>query len=210
MNSFLSTFTKQTAIDSVIKSEGGDRYTNDPNDSGGPTRYGITQVVANANKGLWATYSFNGDMTQLPLGLAQAIYGKQYWDSLSLDAIFKVSPTLAYLLFSIGVNSGTGTAGKHLQRVLNSLNNQGALYSDIAVDGAVGNGSVLALQLCVSKLGTNGLRDIIVAVASLQIAFYINDVETRAKDETYTYGWMNRICGVLTDAGLLNTLAQGA
>lgn len=210
MNSFLSTFTKQTAIDSVIKSEGGDKYTNDPNDSGGPTRYGITQVVANANRSLWATYNFTGDMTQLPLGLAEAIYGKQYWDSLSLDAILKVSPTLAYLLFSIGVNSGTSTAGKHLQRVLNSLNNQGTLYADITVDGSVGNGSVNALQQCVTKLGTAGLRDVIIAVASLQIAFYIADVEAHPKDETYTFGWDNRICGVLTDTGLLIPLVQGA
>jgi lysozyme family protein len=210
MNAFLSAFNKQTAIASVIKSEGGDKYTNDPADSGGPTRYGITQVVAQANRDLWATYGFNGDMQTLPEGLAVAIYSKQYWDINSLDGIYAISPTLTYLLFSIGVNSGVGTAGKHLQRVLNSLNNGGTLYADIATDGGVGKGTVAALNAAVAKLGNEGLRNIIMAVKSLQDAFYIADVETRPKDEKYTSGWYNRMNNILSDVGLLNPLAKGA
>jgi len=39
------TFDLQVEIDALIEREGGDKYTNDPNDSGGPTRWGITQFV---------------------------------------------------------------------------------------------------------------------------------------------------------------------
>ena len=52
-------------LDELIKREGG--YVNNPADRGGATKYGITEAVARAN-------GFKGNMKDLPLEVAKAIY----------------------------------------------------------------------------------------------------------------------------------------
>lgn len=56
-------------LDELIKREGG--YVNNPADRGGETKYGITEAVARTN-------GFKGNMKDLPLDVAKAIYKKQY------------------------------------------------------------------------------------------------------------------------------------
>ncbi len=51
----------------LIQREGG--YVNNPADRGGVTKYGITEAVARAN-------GFKGNMRDLPLDVAKAIYKK--------------------------------------------------------------------------------------------------------------------------------------
>ncbi|PAM44525.1 hypothetical protein CEJ64_20235, partial [Acinetobacter baumannii] len=57
-------------LDELLKREGGD--VNNPADRGGATKYGITQAVAR-------TSGFKGNMKDLPLEVAKAIYRKNYW-----------------------------------------------------------------------------------------------------------------------------------
>lgn len=52
-------------LDELIKREGG--YVNNPADRGSATKYGITEAVARAN-------GFKGNMRDLPLDVAKAIY----------------------------------------------------------------------------------------------------------------------------------------
>ena len=52
-------------LDELIKREGG--YVNNPADRGGATKYGITEAVARTN-------GFKGNMRDLPLDVAKAIY----------------------------------------------------------------------------------------------------------------------------------------
>lgn len=54
-------------LEELIKHEGG--YVNNPADRGGATKYGITEAVARAN-------GFKGNMRDLPLDVAKAIYKK--------------------------------------------------------------------------------------------------------------------------------------
>lgn len=61
---------KQKIINAIIAREGG--YVNDPADSGGPTRYGITEKVARQ-------HGFKGDMRDFPHSLAYCIYADRYW-----------------------------------------------------------------------------------------------------------------------------------
>lgn len=56
-------------LDELIKREGG--YVNNPADRGGATKYDITETVARAN-------GFKGNMRDLPLDEAKAIYRKNY------------------------------------------------------------------------------------------------------------------------------------
>ena len=165
--------------------EGG--YTNNPKDSGGETNYGITKAVAVA-------HGYNGPMAALPASMAKQIYRESYWDSLRLDDIAALSPSVACELFDTGVNMGIGQAGKFFQRVLNALNNEGKHYADIKVDGKVGSGTVAAFKAFYQR--RQGLAEVVMlrALNGLQTAFYIELAERRAKDESFVFGWiLNRV-----------------
>lgn len=92
----------------VLKDEGG--YTNDPQDPGGPTNYGITlkdvQLYVKKN----ATAS---DVKALTLDQAKTIYRSKYWNSLDCD---NLPSGVDYTCFDYGVNSGLGRPRKALQR----------------------------------------------------------------------------------------------
>lgn len=62
-------------LNELIQREGG--YVNDPTDRGGATKYGITEAVARAN-------GFKGNMRDLPLDTAKAIYKKTILDITTL------------------------------------------------------------------------------------------------------------------------------
>lgn len=172
-------------FEELLKVEGG--YVNDKRDSGGATRYGITEKVARAN-------GHKGPMSSLPLSLAKSISRTKYWDSLRLGEIENLCPGLCVKLADIGFNMGTGQAGIFLQRLLNALNNQGKLYPDIAVDGAVGPATIRTLQLYLSKRHKDGETVLIRGLNCLQGAFYVNLAERRQKDEAFLYGWLlNRV-----------------
>src|SRR5881392_4133119 len=85
----------------LVKREGG--YVSNPNDKGGPTRYGITQQTARA-------YGYIGDMRMLPIETAQQIYRKQYWVDPKFYDVSLRYPRLAEKLFDTGVNMGPNVA----------------------------------------------------------------------------------------------------
>jgi len=176
---------KDDVINGIIKIEGG--YVNDPSDSGGETNYGIT-------KGTARSYGYNESMRSLPKSLAFKIYSDMYWDKLKLDDIEKLSEIVAKELADTGVNMGTSRAGKFLQRSLNVLNNGGQYYSDIKVDGAIGNNTFKALEFYLNKRGKAGEVVLYNMLNSLQGAYYVTLAERREKDERFVYGWFsNRV-----------------
>lgn len=175
----------QQLIDALIAREGG--YSNDPNDSGGETNFGITIAVARA-------FGYKGSMKDMPREWAVRIYKARYWDSMLLDEVYAASPILAEEMFDTGVNLGVSRAGEFLQRSLNALNLQAKLYPDLTVDGRVGPMSVAALNAYLKKRRIDGARVLIRALNSLQGAFYIDLAERRQKDEAYVFGWLlNRV-----------------
>jgi lysozyme family protein len=93
----------------IIAAEG--NYSNDVNDPGGKTRYGITEAVARAN-------GYQGDMKELPLDKAKAIYKSEYWDKCKCDQI--KWPLSAYV-FDSAVNQGVQPAIKMLQNALGTV-----------------------------------------------------------------------------------------
>lgn len=196
-------FNKAIAIQAIMTAEGGSKYTNDPDDGGGPTRYGITEAKANepACKALWAKHNFNGDMQNLPEGLAFDIYDQKFWTKIRMDDILKMSTPLAYLLFSISVNSGASVAGEHLQRTLNVYNQQASLYPDLEVDGGVGQKTIDALFTCLSKRGVDGLRAVLMTVFSLQMCMYVEIAEKKPSQEKWSLGWANRVIEAIREYG---------
>lgn len=176
---------KQKVISKIIEVEGG--YVNDPKDSGGETKYGITVAVARAN-------GYTGDMKNLPYDLAFKIYSTKYWDSLNLDAIEKVAPKIAEEMADTAVNMGVDRSGTFLQRCLNVLNNQGTAYPDIVVDGGVGGKTLAALNSFLSLRKLDGEEVLLKMLNCLQGEFYISLAEKRDKDEKFVFGWFkNRV-----------------
>lgn len=172
-------------FEELMKVEGG--YVNDSRDSGGATRYGVTEAVARAA-------GYKGMMSALPLSLAKAIYKEKYWDALRLDDVQNLCPALCLKLADIGVNMGTKQAGFFLQRMLNALNNEGKLYPDIKADGAVGPATIGTLRRFLSVRSQHGETVMIRALNCLQGGFYISLAERRQKDEAFLYGWLlNRV-----------------
>lgn len=172
-----------SALERVLGVEGG--YVNDPRDSGGATRYGITEAVARA-------HGYRGSMRELPLAMARRIYRAAYWDTLRLDAVAALSVPLAGRLFDASVNLGPVRAATFLQRVLNVLNRRGADWPDLAVDGTVGPATIGALRALSRRRGPRGLGAALRAVEALQAVYYIELAERRPKDESFIFGWLTQ------------------
>lgn len=168
-----------------MRVEGG--YVNDPRDSGGETMNGVTILVARR-------YGYTGAMRHLPIETTRKIIKSLYWDKIGGDAIAKLSPKVAIKLADISVNMGVKRAGQFLQRLLNGLNNEGKIFKDIKEDGAIGKGTIQAVEALHRFRGADGMVVLYKGLNCLQGAFYISLVEKRPKDEAFLYGWLlNRV-----------------
>jgi len=98
------------SIGNILKSEGG--YTDDPEDPGGPTNWGITIYDTRLYVKNDATAS---DVKALTRDVAIKIYEQKYWDALDGD---ELPAGLDYTLVDYGVNSGIARAGRVLREVL--------------------------------------------------------------------------------------------
>lgn len=173
-------FVKKFVI-KLIDIEGG--YVNNPYDSGGETKYGITKAVARS-------HGFLGKIKDLPLSMAQDIYVYDYWLDPKLYLISDISPMVAQEVFDTGVNSGTSLAIKLLQRALNGLNNKQKYYPDISVDGVMGRNTQNAIKQYLAVRGEKGEKVLYNLLNTLQGAFLFNLTERREKDEEFLYGWL--------------------
>ncbi|RJF90404.1 glycoside hydrolase family 108 protein [Sphingomonas cavernae] len=172
-------------IDEVIGREGG--YSNHPADRGGPTRWGITEVVARAN-------DYDSDMRQLSRETAAAIYKRIYWHRPGFDRVHNHAPALAAELFDTGVNMGPAVAIGFLQRALNALNRGASDYPDIAAADRFDHATEAALAAFLKKRGLTGETVLLRAVEALQGERYLRLAEKRPANEAFLYGWLaNRL-----------------
>jgi lysozyme family protein len=105
----------ENAFRKIIEVEGG--YVNNPDDPGGATRWGVTELVARSN-------GYTGPMEKFPIDVAKRIYKESYWDAVRGNEL--PWPVNLYL-FDMAVNSGPVQAIKTLQKTLN-----------VTVDGILG------------------------------------------------------------------------
>ncbi|MDI3301602.1 MAG: glycosyl hydrolase 108 family protein [Burkholderia multivorans] len=100
------------AFAALIGNEGG--YSNNPQDPGGETMWGVTARVARAA-------GYTGAMRDLPRDTAKAIAKRLYWDPLHLD---QFDPRVAFQIFDANYNGGhpviwmQGAAGARVDGVL--------------------------------------------------------------------------------------------
>jgi len=169
----------------VVMVEGG--YSDHPSDSGGKTKYGITEDVARAN-------GYQGAMVDLPLDVAKGIYRRQYWDLLKLDDVAGVSKAVAHELFDTGVNLGVSKAATFLQVALENLNRRAKDYSDVTVDGVMGPMSVHALRRFFEVRGDRAERVILRALNCQQGSHYLKiggSSTADDKNEDFMFGWFD-------------------
>jgi lysozyme family protein len=162
----------QSVIDMILLSEGSG-YTNDPNDAGGPTRYGITLAdLQEWHRGVAVTEK---DVQQLSRDDAEAIYRVKYlrpFDALPDD----IRPNVV----DMGVNAGVQRAAKLLQQLLGAT-----------VDGWIGPETL-------SLLKTFGDRLPIMYVAA-RLIYYEQVIEAKPQNLKWRNGWRNRAIRFLPD-----------
>ena len=181
-------------IDQIIErilDEEGFRFTNDPADPGGPTKYGITQKALAA----WRGHPVSADdVRALLMDEAAKIYRKRYYLDPGFDQVNALAPDLAAKLTDAGVNEGDETVIEFLQRGLNAFNQGGKAYPDIEVDGKIGPAVIAALTTFLRARGTEGEPALIRVVNCLQGARYIELTERNPSNERFAFGWIaNRI-----------------
>lgn len=164
-------FTK--CIKQVFDNEGG--YSNDHNDSGGETMYGITKAVAREN-------GYTGEMKNLPKATASEIFYKKYWLAGKLDKV--KSTKIAFLVLDTNVNHGLKNATIILQRALNRCD------AGLKVDGIFG---AKTLQAVNDNCKKDAEADLINALIAERLKFYIGI----SKWYAYSKGWTRRVANNL-------------
>jgi len=180
-----------TAYNLTDRNEGG--YSNKSTDKGGETYRGISRRYWPN----WAGWSYIDGLKKLAgwPSVADAassraalepmvaqFYKLNFWDSLNLDA-FR-SQVVANELYDTAVNMGVGVAAGFLQRSLNVMNKNGALWPDLAVDRRVGLGTTNAANA--APEGT-----LIKVLNCLQGARYVELCEADRSQEANFNGWLN-------------------
>lgn len=161
-------------IPHIIKWEGGSKFTNDPLDRGGATKYGITIGTL---QGLKYDTNRDGkvtvdDVKSLQLEDFKKILKKQYWNRWQADKINNQS--LANLL--VDWTWGSGVNGiKIPQRLLG-----------VPADGIVGDKTINALN-------SANQRYIYNKVWEARKDFYLKIVKNNPSQSKWLKGWLNRL-----------------
>lgn len=116
------------ALAAVLVHEGG--YVNDPQDPGGATNKGVTQVVYDdwrQRQGL-----AKRSVRQLADDELKAIYRREYWDRIKGDDL---PSGVDYATFDFAVNSGVSRAARFLQTA-----------AGVAADGSIGPATLAAVR----------------------------------------------------------------
>ncbi len=177
-------------IDEIIRIEGG--YTDDPDDPGGKTKFGITEKVAREN-------GYTGDMKDLTVDFAHRVYYNQYVVAPKFDRVAQIAGNkIAAELVDTGVNCGQPTASKMLQRSLNSLNNCEKLWPNLVEDGGLGEKSFAALASYMKARGSDAEKVLFAALNCLQGTHYMDISARNETQEKFMFGWfLNRIANQL-------------
>jgi lysozyme family protein len=128
----------------ILKWEGGDTVTHDPRDSGGVTKFGISQKAYPEL-----------DIESLTLEQAKAIYKRDYYDNIWGDSL---PYSIALVVTDFAVNAGLRRAVKALQRLV-----------EVDVDGVFG----IDTQTAVRKLDPDGLDRLIDTYTLARNKYYV-------------------------------------
>jgi lysozyme family protein len=170
------------ALEYLFKNEG-DSYVDNPSDSGGPTKYGVTQKSYSAFVGRFVS---DEEMKNLTPENVFQFYEKEYWRPLWGERINECSIIVA--LFDTAVLYGAHTAIKLTQKTINQCG------LSVSVDGFMG-------EITLELLNKMEKQEFLLEFYS-KVRSRINEVcAINPKDEIFKRGWQDR-------ANLLLTLAD--
>lgn len=169
----------EDALKHLIDDEG-EKFVDDPDDSGGPTKFGITQKAYSQFLG----YPVTREMMQaLTLDDAKPFYRHEFWTPLSCGRI--KDPAVAIALLDCAVLYGITEAGIMTQQALNL---EGAL---LRVDGSIG-------ERTIEWLNKASRFDFLKNLQRFILRRIDHLVKVNPKNEKYRAGWENRAGRLLT------------
>lgn len=157
------TYTFIKAFEYTIAQEGG--YSNNPNDKGGKTKFGISK-----------RNHPDVDIENLTLDEAKEIYYNEYWDY-GYDMI---QTSLAVKIFDLGVNMGVRRAIKLMQATLNKYYNK-----DLKIDGLFGNKTITAIK----EVNSKNLYSLYI----FEVSLYYQEISKKDNNKIFFVGWLNRL-----------------
>jgi lysozyme family protein len=166
----------------IIKIEGG--LTNNPEDKGGLTKYGISQQQ----------YP-HLDIVNLTEEQALEIYYTDYWNPYHLSSIR--NQAVADIIFYLIVNTDSRAAIKIVQRALVHVG------MSIVVDGIIGAKTIRALNSC----DPNWLID---AIRVSECRYYLAIVDANKTQKIFFQGWIRRALSWHTDIAVLHKTHSAA
>lgn len=140
-------------------------FVNDPHDSGGATKYGITIHTLRRWRGQDVT---EADVRALTKDEATRIYFSFYWNRVRGDDL---PPGLDFAVFDFAVHAGVRRASEFLQRILG-----------VTVDGIIGQETVAAAQAA-------DVPSVIRQLCANRLAF----LQRLRNWERYRNGWTRRV-----------------
>jgi lysozyme family protein len=182
----------------------GPKFTDDPRDRGGPTKYGITQRTLASHRGHTVSV---GDVQALGRDEALAIYRADYVTLPGFDKVAKISEPVAIECIDTGVNMGPQVATVLLQRCLNVMNDRGTRWPSLKVDSSCGPATCSALAALLRERGAEGQRILLLALDCEQGARYISIAEADPKQQDFVFGWLRQRVQLAPDAAFYGVSA---
>ena len=177
-------------LENILTKEG--EWSDDENDH--PTKWGIIQATANA-------CGYEGDLKDLSKHDAKRCWAIHSWYGPRYDLIYQVSPEVCKHVMDTSGPAGVSLANKHLQRLLNVLNdpvgpNPGEFRygPDLTADGLIGAKTAERLKAYLDHRGKEGESVFIVAINAMQLSHYVLVAEKNSGKRDFSYGWWkNRV-----------------
>lgn len=182
----MSTF--DLAIPTVLKHEG--LFSNDPNDPGGATKYGISLrwlkslTDRNADGFLVGDLDHDGDVDindikDITQDDAKGFYKKYWWDRYGYQSINDQS--IATKILDLSVNMGSIQAHTNLQRACLACYG----IDTLQVDGKLG-------AITFALINKANIPQLLAAFRSETAGFYRTLIAINPSSEKYQDGWMTR------------------
>lgn len=154
------------AFEYTMEWEGGEKYTNDPLDPGGETKWGLSK---RAHPDI--------EIKDLTEEKAKTIYALCYWSAINGNEVAKISERVAIKYFDMAVNMGATRATKIVQDALNGIE---GVAERLWVDGRPGNATLRALRQADED-------DLLAEIVPLLEEFY-----RKIDNERFIKGWLRR------------------
>ena len=156
------------AINRILVVEGG--FVNNPSDTGGATKFGITKNVYEKFVGHKVSLD---EIKNMPIGNAIRIYKESYWDKIRGDDIDSFAT--AYAIFDQAVNWGPKVAIMRAQKAL-----------DMVQTGTLSDTFIESLNMADEETFINDFLN-------LSSEAYKNLVQTKPSNAVFLSGWLKRV-----------------